>query len=44
MAFVLALPVVIDRLRRHQGSIEVVMGVLLMLAALAMMVRIAISL
>ena len=44
MAFILALPAVIDRLRRHQGSIEVVMGVLLMLAALAMMARIAISL
>ena len=44
MAFILALPVVIERLRRHHGTIEVAMGCLLMVAALAMTARMAISL
>lgn len=44
MAFVLAIPMVLNKLRNHHGLVEASMGGLLMLAALAMLVRMVISL
>ena len=44
MAFVLAMPMVLNKLRNHHGLVEASMGGLLMLAALAMLVRMVISL
>lgn len=39
MAFVLAIPMVLNQLRRHHGMVEAAMGGLLMLAAIAMLMR-----
>lgn len=44
MAFVLAMPVVLSKLRQHHGLVEASMGGLLLLAALAMSIRMVISL
>ena len=44
MAFVLAMPMVLSKLRQHHGLVEASMGGLLLLAALAMTIRMVISL
>ena len=44
MAFVLAMPMVLSKLRQHHGLVEASMGGLLLLAALAMSIRMVISL
>ena len=44
MAFVLAMPVVLNKLRQHHGLVEAAMGGLLLLAAIAMLFRMVISL
>ena len=44
MAFVLAMPVIINKLRQHHGLVEASMGGLLLLAAIAMLLRMVISL
>ena len=44
MAFVLAMPVILNKLRQHHGLVEASMGGLLLLAAIAMLLRMVISL
>ena len=44
MAFVLAMPIVLNKLRQHHGLVEAAMGALLLLAAIAMLLRMVISL
>ena len=44
MAFVLAMPVVLNKLRQHHGLVEASMGGLLLIAAIAMLLRMVISL
>lgn len=44
MAFVLAMPVILNKLRQHHGLVEASMGGLLLFAAIAMLLRMVISL